>query len=71
MIFVFAAPYCSGQNETGKVFKTIEGEAVIAAENFSSKGGTIGNWYIDTTQAGCLGGYYMQASYHKPADESH
>ena len=71
MIFVFAAPYCSGQNETGKVFKTIEGEVVIAAENFSSKGGTIGNWDIDSTQAGCLDGYYMQASYHKPADGSH
>jgi hypothetical protein len=71
VILVFIASGCVGQEETTPIFKTINGEVVIAAENYSFKGGTVGEWYLDSTLEDCLDGYYMQASNYKPADNSH
>lgn len=71
MLLTFIASGCRGQEGTMPIFKSINGEVLIAAENFSFKGGTVGEWFLDSTQQDCLDGYYMQVSNYKPADNSH
>lgn len=44
---------------------------VIAAENYSFKGGTIGSWYLGSALTGFLGNGYMQSSLDTPSDGSH
>ncbi|MBN1669585.1 MAG: chitobiase/beta-hexosaminidase C-terminal domain-containing protein, partial [Kiritimatiellae bacterium] len=54
--------------ESAATFKTVNGEVVIEAENYSRLGGTKGGtWYANTARAGYLGAGYMQSATNDPS----
>ena len=59
---------------TMREFKTVNGEVVLPAENYSFTGGSGGVWGVWTPQqilSGYLGSSYMQSSLERPEDRSH